>query len=80
MSWQTDVSVWTDKPDSIQVFSDDGQEQDYVPERTCKAELMPKNRELRMAPWLECSECGAELSAYGTDKYCHGCGAKVVSE
>lgn len=49
-------------------------------ERTCKAELMPKNRELRMAPWLECSECGAELSAYGTDKYCHGCGAKVVSE
>lgn len=57
-----------------------GEFRNYVPERTCKAELMPKNRELRMAPWLECSECGAELSAYGTDKYCHGCGARVVSE
>lgn len=67
MSWQTDVSVWTDKPDSIQVFSDDGQEQDYVPERTCRDE----------DGW--CSECHKFLMNNGY-AYCPHCGAKVVSE
>lgn len=52
----------------------------YIRKRTCKAMLMPKDRGLCVSPWLGCSECGAELSAYGTDRYCHECGAEVVSE
>ena len=49
-------------------------------ERTCHVEYMPKNKELRMAPWIECSECGGELPVMITANYCQNCGAKVVGE
>lgn len=47
-------------------------------ERTCHVEHMPKNKELRMAPWIECSECGGELPVLITANYCPNCGARVV--
>lgn len=79
MSWQTDVSVWTDKPDSIQVFSDDGQEQDYVPERTCKriTRGLDRKRIVSTVSWV-CSECGKHMSEF--DNYCPNCGARVTEE
>ena len=72
MSWQADVSVWADKPDSIQVFSDDGREVDYVPERTCRNTQSDFD--------FMCSECGKCVDngrVLGIN-YCPNCGAKVI--
>ena len=48
-------------------------------ERTCHIEHMPKNENLRCRSWLQCSECGEEITNYPQDwNYCPNCGAKVV--
>lgn len=48
-------------------------------ERTCHIEHMPKNENLRCRSWLQCSECGEEVTNYPHDwNYCPNCGAKVV--
>lgn len=48
-------------------------------ERTCRIEHMPKNENLRCRSWLQCSECGEEMTNYPHDwNYCPNCGAKVV--
>ena len=72
MTWKADVSVWLEKPSVIQVFSDDGQEQDYVPEMTCKVE------EYENTGIPVCSECGAIQPEDYTVYYCWCCGRKVV--
>ena len=81
MSWQTDVSVWTDKPETIQVFSDDGREQDYVPERTCHMECVPMfpGTDSHFLCW-ECSDCSTTNDENRKPNYCPNCGAKVVDE
>lgn len=84
MTWQTDVSVWLDKPRLIQAFSDDGQECDYFPERTCHDQFGGK------AWCFKCDTCGCVMlweEAFGNKvimtgslNYCPNCGARVRSE
>lgn len=88
MSWFADVSVWVEKPEVIQVFGDNGEEQDYVPERTCH------DANTRFNAWT-CSECKCTLQLmfddYGEStlnidgvasvpNYCPNCGARVEVE
>lgn len=88
MRWFTDISVWDEKPDVVQVFNSKNECIDYVPERTCKNLLPPD--------WgtFECSECGKQFEVtpvyitvggtpndnpdLGCINHCPGCGAKVV--
>lgn len=81
MTWQADISVWLEKPSVVQVFSDDGQEQDYVPERTCKVEAMFLN-EYGYAPQIDDFtfelSCGHSVTWDEQPDYCPCCGAKVV--
>ena len=53
----------------------------YLPERTCRMEMLPP-KETRMR-WL-CSECSGvhigEVGHFLRPNFCHNCGAKVVSE
>lgn len=70
MTWKADISVWLEKPSVIQVFSDDGQEQDYVPERTCEDVAIE-------GEWFECSKCGT-VKRLIRPNFCPICGSKVV--
>ena len=73
MTWSVDIGAWVDKPSVIQAFNDDGEEQDYLPERTCHI------KEYEDAPYLVCSECGAVQPEDYTVYYCWCCGAKVIA-
>lgn len=92
MMWKADISVWLEKPSAIQVFSDDGQEQDYVPERTCSPtgewESISQTQAVRH---VFCSACGHEFGMdrkdtipfertrlVGLPYYCSECGARVA--
>ena len=67
--------VWLDWPRVITLFDDDGNERDYIPGRTCKRELVELDES-----WCcyKCDECGYPID--NDDRYCSGCGAKVVKE
>lgn len=78
MSWYTDVSTWAKKPPAIQVYNDQGESVDYLPERTCQRVFWQSGR------MLVCSECGAgmtkALDRYCFLNYCPNCGAKIEKE
>lgn len=82
MSWYTDVSTWTKKPPAIQVYNEQGESFDYLPERTCKLERQKHERPGYPAfSTYRCSSCGRTyISADAPDigEYCAECGAKVV--
>ena len=84
MGWHVDIGGWLDKPRLIQVYSDDGQECDYLPERTChtvpiKHDAMNSKGEKYIVTIDDrCSECGVWISVGAN--YCPGCGARVRSE
>lgn len=71
MSWYTDVSFWTKEPLVIQVYNDQGESFDYLPERTCK------DTGEHPAGFL-CSSCGESYEMWRNPNYCPNCGAKVV--
>ena len=90
MRWFTDVSVWSEKPDVVQVFNSTNECFDYMPERTCKNKIVETNAytplEFRTDNFL-CSECNemffadSERVNYPIDwAYCPSCGARVVSD
>ena len=72
--------VWLDWPHVITLFDDDGNEQDYIPERTCQCTTDDR------AWCFACSECGKAFPRdelkyahnAGEINYCPNCGAKVV--
>ena len=72
-SWYCDIAVWSEKPSVVQVFSDDGQEQDYLPERTCRREPMEIKDGLTA---YFCSVCDGLM--YEDEPYCPNCGARVI--
>ena len=81
MTWKTDISVWLEKPSVVQVFSDDGQEQDYVPEMTCRMSRVTDENRILFG-WIECSECGpvyppAAEAIQDAIRFCPYCGRKV---
>lgn len=70
--------VWLDWPHVITLFDDDGNERDYLPERTCKNISYPPEGFL-------CSVCGwgdfTEPSySLRNASYCPHCGAKVLHD
>lgn len=90
MRWFTDVSVWGEKPDVVQVFNSNNECIDYMPERTCTNGVKPG---CGVMPRLYCSNCGCYTTLNKPDNatsysesfmdwpfYCGNCGAKVVSE
>lgn len=84
MIWSADISTWFEKPWIVQVFSDDGQEQDYFPERTCHMIYRGTFKPHHDFHRIECSECGGlffQTKGYlPVAHYCPNCGAKVVEE
>lgn len=81
MSWHVDISDWLDKPRVIQAFSDDGQECDYLPERTCRwnaVDVLALPDDTNVTAYE--TECGARHTWWpdGLPKYCPSCGARVV--
>lgn len=81
MRWFTDISVWSEKPNVIQVFNSNNECVDYIPERTCKRvssaiEVGEVNGHRVAIPQYRCGECNRWLS--DADKYCPHCGARVI--
>lgn len=77
MSWYADVSAWTEKPISVQLYDDEGHEQDYVQEHTCHMTLEPNSDRLW---WCDHCEAYHEHESKFPWQFCPRCGAWVVDE
>ena len=79
MTWSVDIGAWVDKPSFIQAFSDDGEEQDYLPERTCGFDMVTIDHGSRS--WgIKCTLCQCEFEHQSgrTWNYCPNCGSRVI--
>lgn len=74
-----DGSVWTYKPNVIQVYASDGTQTDYLPERICHSDNEPPLLYDDPFRVFRCSECHHKVDLRFNRKpnYCPNCGARV---